>query len=207
MKQLWKDFMNGIITENAVLKLMIGLCPVLAVSTTVMNGIGMGFATTFVLLGSNLTIALIRNIVPKEIRIPIFIIVIATFVIITDLSMAAYFPGLHKALGIFIPLIVVNCIIMGRAEAFASRNTLIRSIADGLGMGIGFILILILLSGARELLGKGTILGVSLPFDGFEPALIMILPPGAFFAIGIMIAIFNNLFKLKSNGGHKHGSS
>ncbi len=207
MKQLWKDFVNGIISENAVLKLMIGLCPVLAVSTTVMNGIGMGLATTFVLLGSNITIALIRNVVPKEIRIPVFIIIIATFVTITDLSMAAYFPSLHKTLGIFIPLIVVNCIIMGRAEAFASRNTLIRAIADGLGMGIGFILTLVVLSGVREFLGNGTILGISLPFKGFEPALIMILPPGAFFAIGIMIAIFNNLFKLKSDGGHKHGSA
>lgn len=207
MKQLWKDFVNGIISENAVLKLMIGLCPVLAVSTTVMNGIGMGLATTFVLLGSNITIALIRNVVPKEIRIPVFIIIIATFVTITDLSMAAYFPSLHKTLGIFIPLIVVNCIIMGRAEAFASRNTPIRAIADGLGMGIGFILTLVVLSGVREFLGNGTILGISLPFKGFEPALIMILPPGAFFAIGIMIAIFNNLFKLKSDGGHKHGSA
>lgn len=207
MKQLWKDFVNGILSENAVLKLMIGLCPVLAVSTTVVNGVGMGLATAFVLLGSNITIALIRNIVPKEIRIPVFIIVIATFVTITDLSMAAYFPALHKTLGIFIPLIVVNCIIMGRAEAFASRNTPIRAIADGLGMGIGFILTLIVLSGARELLGNGTIFGASLPFKGFEPALIMILPPGAFFAIGIMIAIFNNLFKLKRDGGHKHGSA
>lgn len=200
MKNIWKVFVNGIIDENAVLKLMLGLCPVLAISVTVLNGIGMGLATTFVLLGSNITISLIRKWVPKEIRIPVFIIVIATFVTITDLTMAAYFPPLHKALGIFIPLIVVNCIVMGRAEAFASKNGVFISIIDALGMGVGFVITLGILSAVREYLGNGTIFGFSATPANYEPALIMILPPGAFFTIGLMIAFFNILLK-KKNGG------
>ncbi len=208
MKNLWNVFVNGIVEENAVLKLMLGLCPVLAVSITILNGVGMGLATTFVLLGSNLTISIIRRWVPKEIRIPVFIIVIATFVTITDLIMAAYFPPLHKALGIFIPLIVVNCIVMGRAEAFASRQSTVWSIVDAIGIGAGFILTLFILSGIRELLGNGTILGYPVVPSNFEPALIMILPPGAFFTIGLMISIFNTIFKKKgAGGGHQHGSS
>lgn len=150
----WQVFANGIFRENPIFRLVLGMCPTLAVSTAVVNGLGMGLAATFVLVCSNVIISLLRNVIPKEVRIPCYIVVIATFVTIVDKVMAASAPGLHQVLGIFIPLIVVNCIILGRAEAFASKNTVGRAFMDGLGMGIGFTLGLVLLSFFREVLGE-----------------------------------------------------
>ncbi len=191
-----KEFTKGIIKENPTFILMLGLCPTLAVSSTVINGIGMGLATTFVLLGSNIIISLIKNFIPDKIRIPAYIVVIATFVTIVDYSLNAYIPVLHKELGIFIPLIVVNCIILGRAEAFASKHNLWKSILDALGMGTGFTFSLILIAVIREVLGAGTI---TLKINEYgwiwevpmKPMAIMILPPGAFITIGLLMGIMN----------------
>ncbi|MBN1894343.1 electron transport complex subunit E [bacterium] len=182
---------RGLWTENPVFRLMLGLCPVLATSTSVQNAVGMGIAVIFVLTCSNLLISLIRSVVPDKIRIPIFISIIATFVTLVDLIMAAYFPDLHKSLGLFIPLIVVNCIILGRAEAFASKNNLFFSLMDGIAMGSGFTAALCLIATFREILGNGTWLGIPLFGSGFEPALLMILPSGAFFTIAFIIASLN----------------
>jgi len=189
MKRLLRPLINGILKENPILILMIGLCPALAVSSAAMNGIYMGLAATFVLVGSNLIISLIRKIVPDQIRIPIFITVIATFVTIVDMVMHAYAPDMYKILGIFIPLIVVNCIILGRAEAFAYHNGVIESIGDGIGMGLGFTFILVVLGGIRELLGNGTLFGLQVMPPSYKPVLLMILPPGAFLTIGFLQAI------------------
>jgi len=186
-----KEFTKGIYESNPIFRIMLGLCPTLAVSSSVNNAIGMGAAVIFVLVSSNFIVSLIRKFVPSKIRIPIFISVIATFVTIVDLVMAAFFPALHKALGIFIPLIVVNCIILGRAEAFASKNNIILSIADGFGMGVGFLLALVIIATFREILGNGTWLGIPIFGNNFKPVLLMILPPGAFFTIGFLIGFFN----------------
>jgi len=187
MNNRLKVLTNGLIKENPVLVLMIGLCPLLAVSSSAINALGMGIAASFVLVGSNIVVSAIRRIVPDQIRIPIFIIVISTFTTIIDLTMAAYFPALYGALGVFVPLIVVNCIILGRAEAFAYRNGVLDSLLDGLGMGLGFTLVITLIGGIREVIGNGTIFG-SRSFIS-EPALIMILPPGAFITIGMLMAL------------------
>lgn len=184
---LFGTFKKGITTQNPILGLALGLCPALAVSTTVVNAIGMGAAATFVLLGSNTIVSSIKRFIPKEIRIPCFIVVIATFVTIVEMVMKAYFPLLNESLGIFIPLIVVNCIILARAEAFASRSQVVPSIFDALGMGLGFSIALIMISVIREVLGSGTILGIAL-IKGFEPALVMVLPPGALLTLGLLIA-------------------
>ncbi len=194
-----REFTKGIWTENPVLRLMLGLCPTLAVSTAVVNGIGMGIAATFVLLGSNIVIALIRGVIPAKVRIPCYIVVIATFVTIADLTMHAYTPQIHEALGIFLPLIVVNCIILGRAEAFASKNSVTMSVLDALGMGLGFTLALLALATVRELLGTGGLDLRALAFQipRFKPAIIMILPPGAFVTLGIMMAGMNKLAELQ----------
>ena len=186
-----KEFTKGIYAQNPVFKQALGLCPVLAVSSSVENGLGMGFAATFVLICSNLLISLIRKMVPVKIRIPIYIVVIASFVTIVDLSMAGFFPVLHKSLGIFVPLIVVNCIILGRAEAFAGKHSVGLAFLDGLGMGFGFTLALVLLGAIRELLGNGSLLGFPVLGASFEPVLIMILPPGAFLTIGFAMGFFN----------------
>lgn len=186
-----KEFIKGIYAENPVYRMALGLCPVLAVSNTVENSVGMGVAATFVLLGSNIVISLIKNWVPKKIRIPMFIVVIASFVTIIDLVMAAYAPALHKSLGIFVPLIVVNCIILGRAEAFASKNTLMNSISDALGMGVGFTLALMTLGITREVLGNGTFWGYPILGQNFTPILIFVLPPGAFLVLGVYLGLFN----------------
>ena len=186
-----KEFIKGIYKENPVFRLMLGLCPVLAVSSTVQNAVGMGGAVIFVLLCSNLIISLIRSWVPIKIRIPIFIMVIATFVTIVDLVMHGFFPALHKSLGLFIPLIVVNCIILGRAEAFASKNAVLLSVIDGIGMGLGFTLALMLIATFREVLGNGTWFGLPVFGSGFEPVLLMILSPGAFLTIGLIIGFLN----------------
>ncbi|MGC9314521.1 MAG: electron transport complex subunit RsxE [bacterium] len=188
MSKIVRDLTKGFLIENPVLVLALGLCPALAVTSSAFNGLGMGVAATFVLVMSNVIISLIKPLVPAKIRIPIFITVIATFVTIVKLVMAAYVPALSAALGIFIPLIVVNCIILGRAEAFASKHGVMRSLADGIGMGLGFAFTLVLLGSFRELLGNGTIFGANIMGDNFKPALLMILPPGAFLSLGMMVA-------------------
>ena len=193
------EFLKGVWRENPTFRIVLGICPTLAVSTKVSNGVGMGLAATFVLLGSNVIISLIRNAIPDKVRIPAFIVVISTFVTIVDLFMAAYTPALHERLGIFIPLIVVNCIILGRAEAFASKSTVYMSIADALGMGAGFTLALTLISSIRELLGSGALLGISVFPAAYSPAVIMILPPGAFLTIGVLLGFFNYLSHRRSS--------
>ncbi len=185
------ELTKGFYKQNPVFKQALGLCPTLAVSNSVESALGMGMAATFVLLCSNMIISLIRNIVPAKIRIPIYIVVIATFVTIVDLSMAGFLPALHKTLGIFVPLIVVNCIILGRAEAFAGKNNLGLSFLDGLGMGLGFTFALVLLGAIREFMGNGSLLGIPVMSANFEPVLIMILPPGAFLTIGFVLGFFN----------------
>ena len=190
---LGKEFIKGFWSENPVLRLLLGLCPALAVTTSAINGIGMGLATTFVLVCSNFIVSLIRGIIPRKVRIPAFIIVIATFVTIVDMGMNGFAHEMHNALGLFIPLIVVNCIILGRAEAFASKNKVLLSLADGLGMGLGFTLALFVLGGIREILGSGSFLGLSLFGSSYAPVLVFILPPGAFIALGFLLAAMNKL--------------
>src|SRR3990167_1942568 len=194
---LFKEFLKGIFKENPTFVLVLGLCPTLAVSTSLMNGVGMGIAATFVIFGSNIIISLLRNFIPEKIRIPCFIVVIATFVTITELVMKAYSPALNRALGIYVPLIVVNCIVLGRAEAYAQKSRVINSVFDGLGMGVGFILALLLISGIREFLGAGTLFGHSL-IKGFEPALCLVMPSGALLVIGLLLAFFNLLNKRRT---------
>lgn len=193
-----KFFTNGLIKENPTFVFVLGACPTLAVTTAAINGLGMGAATTFVLVFSNLIIALLKNYIPDKVRIAAFIVVIATFVTIVDLVMKAYTPDLYKALGIFIPLIVVNCIILGRAEAFAQRNKVWPAVLDGLGMGLGFTLAITLLASVREILGNGTIFNYPLVGENASTILVFILPPGAFVTYGLLIAVFNRL-KLKLN--------
>ena len=185
-------FTNGLYKENATFYQLLGMCPTLAVTTSAVNGLGMGLATTAVLVLANMAISLLRNFIPNKIRIPSFIVVIATFVTIIGMVMEGYLPALYSALGLFIPLIVVNCIILGRAEAFAYSNNVIDSFLDGLGMGLGFALSLTILGSVREILGAGSIFGFSLFGASFKPVLMMILPPGAFLALGILMAINNN---------------
>ena len=196
MKKFVKEFLRGIIKENPTFVLVLGLCPTLAVSVSLTNGIGMGIAATFVLLGSNVIISLIRNFVPERIRIPCYIVVIATFVTITELVMKAYSPALNRALGIYVPLIVVNCIVLGRAEAYASKATVVNSFMDGLGMGIGFTLALLLISAIRELLGAGKLFG-QVVIKGFAPAFVLGMPSGALLVIGLLLGFFNLLKERK----------
>ena len=187
----WKNFLKGFIKENPVFVMALGLCPTLAVTSSVINAIGMGLAATFVLVFSNIFISLIKNFIPSKIRIPAFIVVIASFVTIVDMVMYAYLPDIHKSLGLFIPLIVVNCIILGRAEAFASKNNVFRSILDGLGIGLGFTLALIVLGSIREVLGAGQFLGYNLFPETFQPMLVAILAPGAFIVMGLLMGLMN----------------
>lgn len=195
--RLVDDFNKGIWRENPIFRLVLGMCPALAISTSVINGVGMGLAATFVLLGSNIMVSLVRNYTPSKVRIPMFIIIISTFVTIVDLFIEAFSPDLHKALGIFIPLIVVNCIILARAEAFASRKPLLRSTSDALGMGAGFTLALALISGIREIIGNGTFLGYPVLGPHYDPAIVMILAPGAFLTMGLLIGLMNYLTRKK----------
>ncbi|UCG38415.1 MAG: electron transport complex subunit E [bacterium] len=188
-----KEFTKGLVKENPVFRMVLGLCPALAVTSTAMNGIAMGLATTFVLVCSNVVVASLRSIIPSKVRIPSFIIVIASFVTIVDLTMNAWAHQMHKTLGLFIPLIVVNCLILGRSEAFASRNPIAVSLVDGIGMGVGFTISLGLLGAVREILGGGTILGFPVLGTGYTDMLVMILPPGAFLAMGVMLGVFNSL--------------
>jgi electron transport complex protein RnfE len=192
MSQL-QNFTKGFLKENPVFVLFLGLCPTLGVTTSAINGLGMGLATTFVLLMSNIVVALIKNAIPDKVRIPSFIVIIASFVTIVELTMQAFTPSLFEQLGLFIPLIVVNCLVLGRAEAFASRNTLITSSVDGLGMGLGFTFALTLLGAVRELLGSGAILGNK--FIEGDGILLFVLAPGAFIALGYLIVIINKINK------------
>jgi len=187
----WKNFAKGIIKENPVFAMLLGMCPTLAVTSSAINGLGMGLATTFVLVMSNVVISLIKAMVPDKVRIPVFIVVIASFVTVVDLVMAGFAPGLHSALGVFIPLIVVNCVVLGRAEAFASKNNLVSSVFDGLGMGLGFAFALTLLGSIREIIGNYSIFG--LKFIQTDGILLFILPPGAFITLGFLIALINHL--------------
>lgn len=188
----FKEITKGLWERNPILVLGIGLCPTLAVTTSVSNALWMTLASSFVLIGSNILVSLIKKIVPPHIRIPIFIIIIASFVIIVELTLKAFQPNVYKALGIFIPLIVVNCIILGRAEEFASKNSVLLSIYDGIGMGLGFGFVLFVLAFFRETLGANKLFGFTL-IPGMEPALIMILPPGAFFTLGLMLWGMNSI--------------
>ncbi len=188
---LAKIYKDGLWTSNPVLVMLLGLCPTLAVTGSAMGGLGMGAATTFVLLMSNVVVSLMRNIIPDKMRIPAFIVVIATFVTIVDLLMQAYSPALSRSLGLFIPLIVVNCAILGRAEAFAYKRNVIKSMHDGLAMGIGFTLTLFVMGAIREILGSGSLLGAQILGEHYSPALIMILPPGAFLTLGYLLALSN----------------
>lgn len=191
--KLREIFKNGILDENPVFKLVLGMCPTLAVTTAAINGVGMGLATTFVLIGSNLVISLLKDFIPSKIRIPSYIVIIATFVTMIGMIMEASLPELFDSLGIFIPLIVVNCIILARAETFASKNDPIPSIVDGLGIGLGFTLSLTILGSIREILGSGTWFNMQVMPVGYEPAVIMILPAGAFITLGLLLGFINRM--------------
>ncbi|MFH1319659.1 MAG: electron transport complex subunit E [Bacteroidota bacterium] len=191
----WQNFSKGFFKENGVFVLLLGMCPTLAVTSSAINGLGMGLATTFVLIMSNVVISLVKNFIPGKVRIPSFIVIIASFVTIVDLVMEGYLPELHLQLGLFIPLIVVNCIILGRAEAFASKNTFISSVIDGLGMGLGFAMALTMLGCIREILGSGSIFDIKFVSDDASTILLFILPPGAFIALGYLIAFVNRIRK------------
>lgn len=193
-----KFFTNGLLRENPSFVLVLGTCPALAVTTSAINGLGMGAATTFVLVFSNLLIALLKNLIPDKVRIAAFILIIATFVTIVDLVMKAYTPDLYNSLGIFIPLIVVNCIILGRAEAFAQKNSITPAILDGLGMGLGFMLAITTMGAIREILGNGSLFNIRLLGENASTILVFVLPPGAFVTYGLLIAIMNRI-KLKFN--------
>ena len=190
MSQL-KNFTKGFIKENPVFVLFLGLCPVLGVTTSAINGLGMGLATTFVLTMSNIVVSLIKNFIPDKVRIPAFIVIIASFVTIVELTMQAFVPSLFEALGLFIPLIVVNCIVLGRAEAFASKNSLLSSVIDGFGMGLGFTFALVMLGGVREILGSGSIFGIK--FIEGDGMLLFVLAPGAFIALGYLIMLIQKI--------------
>ena len=196
-------FVNGILGENPVFRLVLGTCPTIAVTTSAMNGVGMGLAATLVLVGSNVVISMLRNFIPDKVRIPAFIVVICTFVTMVQLLMQAFIPSLYDALGIFLPLIVVNCIILARAEAFASKNAIAASAMDGIGMGLGFTLGLILIGGVRELLGAGTLFNMQVMGAGFEPVLIFILAPGGFLVYGLLLGIINAIGNRRQNKSKK----
>lgn len=189
-----REFTKGILRENPLFIIVLGLCPTLAISTALPNAISMGLAVTFVLVFSNAIVSLARNFIPDRVRIPCYIVIIATFVVIVERLIKAFSPGLEKQLGIYIPLIVVNCIILGRAEAFASRNPPIRSISDGLGMGLGFTLALLIISFIRELIGAGTLWGIKV-LPGYTPATIFILPSGALLTMGLLLGLMKIIRK------------
>lgn len=192
-QDLKKIFFNGIITENPTFRLVLGMCPTLAVTTSVLNGLGMGLATAFVLVCSNLVISLLRNFIPSKVRIPAFIVVIASFVTIVQLVLNAFLPDLASSLGLFIPLIVVNCIIFARAEAFASKNGPLSSMTDGLGMGLGFTVSLTLISAVRELIGSGTLLGFPVLGANYPGVLLFVLAPGGYITLGLVMVAFNTV--------------
>jgi electron transport complex protein RnfE len=188
-KTIGQELVKGLWDENPVFRQLLGLCPTLAVTNAIINGLAMGMATAFVLIFSSLVVSSIKKLIPSQVRIASYIVIIASFVTVADRFMAAFFPPISKSLGPYVPLIVVNCIILGRQEAFASKNTVGRSLVDALGMSAGFVLALLLLSSVREILGSGTLLGYQVMGAWFKPWLIMILPPGAFMTLGILLAI------------------
>ncbi|MGI5875812.1 MAG: electron transport complex subunit RsxE [Dethiobacteria bacterium] len=195
MNAIAQEFTRGIVRENPIFRLVLGMCPTLAVSVTLKNSLGMGFSVLAVLLCSNIVISAVRNIIPDKVRIPAYIMIIATFVTLVEMVLNAFVPELFEALGIFIPLIVVNCILLGRAEAFARKNTIGRSIIDALGIGLGYTISLSLLASIRELFGAGTIFGYQVLGTTFEPMGILAVAPGAFITLGILMGLFNYLFK------------
>ena len=199
-KSLGKVLFNGIIPENPTFRLVLGTCPTLAVTTSALNGLGMGAAATFVLVCSNIVVSLLRKFIPDQVRIPSFIVIICTFVTMVQLLMKAYLPALDESLGIFSPLIVVNCIILGRAEAFASKNPVVASAVDGVGMGLGFTLALTLIGCIRELAGNGSVFGINLLGTSYQPMLLMILPAGGFLVFGLLLGIINSLTNRKKEG-------
>jgi electron transport complex protein RnfE len=190
----WKNFSKGFIRENPVFVLVLGMCPTLGVTSSAINGLGMGLATTFVLIMSNIVISLVKNVIPDKVRIPSFIVIIAAFVTVVQLIMQAYVPGLYKSLGLFIPLIVVNCIVLGRAEAFASKNNVVSSAIDGLGIGLGFSFALVLLGSIREILGSGKLFNLTIYPENYV-TLLFVLAPGAFIVLGYLIALINRIKK------------
>ncbi len=194
-KSLGAILKNGIITENPTFRLVLGTCPTLATTTSAINGLGMGVAAAFVLVCSNVAISALRKFIPDKVRIPAFIVIICTFVTMVQLLMQAFVPSLYESLGIFIPLIVVNCIILARAEAFASKNPPLASAADGLGMGIGFTLALTLMGAIRELIGSGSVFGVHVLGPSYEPMLLIVLASGGFFTFGLLLGLFNLIVK------------
>ena len=196
-KSYMREFTKGLIKENPTLVTLLGMCPTLAVTTMAVNGIGMGLATTFVLVCSNIVISLLKNVIPKAVRLPCFIVIIAGFVTLISFILQGYFPSLYSALGIFLSLITVNCIILGRAEAFASKNKLVSSILDGLGMGLGFTASLFTMGSIREILGSGSWMGIELPVISSNPVLIFIMPAGGFFVLGCVIALVNKIANRK----------
>jgi len=188
-----QNFLKGIIKENPIFVMLLGMCPTLGVTSSAFNGLGMGVATAFVLLMSNIVVSLVKNLIPSKVRIPAFIIIIASFVTIVEMILEAFVPFLYEQLGIFIPLIVVNCIILGRAEAFASKNNVLSSVIDALGMGLGFTMALTALGSFREILGNGSLFGLSFVPDDANTFILFILPPGAFIALAYLTVIFNKL--------------
>jgi electron transport complex protein RnfE len=192
-KSIVFEFLKGFVKENPVFVQVLGTCPTLAVTTTVTNGMGMGLATLFVLVLSSFFASAVRRIVPDQVRIPVYTVIIATFVTLADLFMRAYIPPLSKSLGPYVPLIVVNCIIMGRIEAYATRNSVGKSVVDAFGMGTAFTVSLMIMGAVREILGHGTLFGANILGSGFHPMLVMVLPPGAFFTFGILMAAFNSV--------------
>ncbi|MDD6011563.1 MAG: electron transport complex subunit E [Oscillospiraceae bacterium] len=196
-KSLGKEFTKGIIAENPVLRLVLGTCPTLATTTSVESALGMGLAASIVLVCSNIVISALRKVIPDKVRIPAYIVIIASFVTIVQMAVKAFLPSLDEQLGVYLPLIVVNCIILGRAEAFASKNPVLASAIDGLGMGVGFTAALFLMSSVREIFGAGTFLGTNIPVIGNNPMLIFILPPGGFFVFGILMAVVNKMAESK----------
>jgi len=201
MKGIWERLYNGIVKENPTFVLMLGMCPTLAVTTSAKNGIGMGLATMVVLIMSNLMISLLRKIIPDAVRVPVYITIIASFVTVIEMVMHAYVKDLYDSLGIYIPLIVVNCIILGRAEAYANKNNAILSMFDGVGIGLGFTIGLTLIGIVRELLGNGTVFGLQIMPKSYEPIAIFIMAPGAFFVLAMLCAVQN---KLKVKGANRH---
>ncbi len=206
LSKVWERLYNGIIKENPTFVLILGMCPTLAVTTSAINGLGMGLTTMVVLVLSNVLISMLRKIIPDGVRIPAFIVVIASFVTVVELLLEAYLPSLYDALGLYIPLIVVNCIILGRAEAYASKNNMILSFFDGLGMGIGFTFALTLIGTIRELLGSGAVFGIRILPGTYEPLTIFILAPGAFLVLAFLIAIMNKINLLKGRSTGKGGN-
>lgn len=188
-----QNFLKGIVKENPIFVMLLGMCPTLGVTSSAFNGLGMGIATMFVLIMSNMVVSMVKNLIPSKVRIPAFIIIIAAFVTIVEMILEAYVPFLYEQLGIFIPLIVVNCIILGRAEAFASKNNILSSLVDGLGMGLGFTLALTILGTTREILGNGSVFGLRFLSENANTFILFILPPGAFIALSYLTVLFNKI--------------